>query len=355
MRSSRSAPRRKVRFVAEVLTVCYLSSIGRFMLGADLLDQARRQSKLRRWRWQPKTIRDTVEEYRAELAALVGLQGAALLAAVQRQSRRRRWPWQPKTIRDLLEERSVELTALAAEWSAEQAEAVSRRAAALRAMAQHEIQPRRWPWQAKTFRDRVSEQNVELASRAAERSAKLALLARQQRDTLLKEVRRQSQPRRWPWQPKTIRDQISERGEQIMTKHITPAADRLTHAANASAQSVSQTASDMSERLHQLVATTPSVIDTAATTATSALKEASQGVSAAVNTKAQTAAAAVQRPITAVGDTVQAGRRRVRRGVRLVRVALWAGSIGVVIGLLLAKTSGAELRRQLRALFSVGR
>ncbi len=93
----------------------------------------------------------------------------------------------------------------------------------------------------------------------------------------------------------------------------------------------------------------------AAATAPSALKETGENVRAAVNTKAQTAAAAVQRPITAVGDTVQAGRRRVRRGVRLVRVALWAGSIGVVIGLLLAKTSGAELRRQLRALVSIGR
>ena len=403
MRSFKKAPEPQLGLVAGILTVCYLSLFGRATLGADLLSQARRQGQPRRWPWQPKTIRDSVDAYRTELTALVSLQGAALLDAVQRQSRPRRWPWQAKTIRDLLEERSVELTSLAADWSTEQAEAIAKRAAALRATVQHEIQPRRWPWQAKTLRDRVSEQNAELASRAAERSATLALLARQRRDALIDELRRQSQPRRWPWQPKTIRDQIGERGEQVMAKRVAPAAERLTHAAHTSAQAISQTASDMGERLNQLATATPSAIDAAAAAATGALKETGESVRAAVNTKAQaaaatatdalketgqsvrsavstkaqsaaaavqrpitavgdavnasaqSAAAAVQRPITAVGDTVEAGRRRVRRGVRLVRVALWALSIGVAIGLLSAKTSGAELRRQLGALVYLDR
>jgi gas vesicle protein len=335
---------------AVLLMLWYAYVLGKSILSADMLAEARRQSQPRRWPWQPKTVRDYVDAYRAELAALVSQQGAALLAAVQRQSHRRRWPWQPKTIRDLLEERSADMVALAAEWSAELAETVAKRTAALRATAEHQIRPRRWPWQAKTFRDRVSERNMELATRAAERSAELALLARQRRDALLKQVRRQSQPRRWPWQPKTIRDQFSERGKQAMAKHVASATDRLTDMTNPSAQTVSQTANAMGERMQQLLTTTPSAIDSATTTATSALKEASQNVSTALNATAETAAAAVQRPVTAVSDKVQAGRRRVRRGVRLVRTALWAALIGAVLGLLFAKTSGAELRRQIRAI-----
>jgi hypothetical protein len=352
MRMLSSAPRRMLTRAAVLFMLCYLYVLGRTMLSADVLNQARRQSQPRRWPWQHKTVRDYVGAYRADLAALVSQQGTALLATVQRQSRRRRWPWQPKTIRDLLEERSAELVALAAEWSAELAEAVAKRTAALRATAERQIRPRRWPWQPKTFRDRVGERNVELATRAAERSAELASLARQRRDALLKELRRQSQPRRWPWQPKTIRDQLSERGKLAMAKQVTTATDRLTRITNSSAQTVSQTASAMGERMQQLLTIAPGVIDSASTTATSALKEASQNVSTALNATAETAAAAVQRPVTAVSDNVQAGRRRVRRGVRLVRTALWAALIGALLGLIFAKTSGAELRRQIRAILN---
>jgi hypothetical protein len=349
MRMLRSAPRRMVTRAVVLLLFSYAYVIGKSVLNADVLAQARHQSQPRRWPWQPKTVRDYVDAYRADLAALVSQQGAALLTAVQRQSRRRRWPWQPKTIRDLLEERSAELVALAAEWSAELAEAVAKRTAALRATAEHQIRPRRWPWQPKTFRDRVSERNMELATRAAERSVELALLARQRRDALLKEVRRQSQPRRWPWQPKTIRDQLSERGKQ-MAKHVTSATDSLTRMTNSSAEIVSQTASAIGEQMQPVLTIAPNVIESAATSATSVLKEASQNVSIALNATAETAAAAVQRPVTAVSDNVQAGRRWVRRGVRLIRTALWAALIGMVVGLLLAKTSGAELRRQIRVI-----
>jgi hypothetical protein len=350
MRTLRSARRRMVTRAAMLGMFWYISVLGKSILSADVLAEARRQSQPRRWPWQRKTVRDYVDAYRADLAALVSQQGPALLAAVQRQSRHRRWPWQPKTIRDLLEERSAELVALAAEWSAELAEAVVERTAALRAAAEHQIRPRRWPWQPKTFRDRVSERNVEFATLAAKRSAELAMLARQRRDALLKEMRRQSHPRRWPWQPKTIRDQLSDRGKQAMANHVAPGTERLTHMTSSSAQTVSQTASAIGERMQQLLTSAPSVIDSATTTAASALTEAAQNASTTLNETAETAAAMVQRPVNAVSDNVQAGRRRVRRGMRLVRTALWAVLIGIVLGLLLAKTSGAELRRQIRAI-----
>jgi hypothetical protein len=349
MRALRGAPGRMVAHTAMWLLLWYLSVLARSMLGEGVLAEARRQSQPRRWPWQPKTVRDYVEAYRADLTALVSQQGAALLAAVQRQSRRRRWPWQPKTIRDLLDERSADLVALAADWSAELAEAVARRTDALQASAEQQIRPRRWPWQPKTIRDRVSDRSVELARSAAERSAELALLARQRRDALLKEVRRQSQRRRWPWQPKTIRDQLSERSKQVMGEQLTTATGRLTSMTNQSAQSVSQTASAIGERMQQLLRVAPSAIDSATTTAAGSLKEAAQNVSATVNTTAETATAVVQRPVTAVSDSIQAGSRGVRRSVRLVRTALWAALIGIVLGLLLAPTSGAELRRQIRA------
>jgi gas vesicle protein len=345
-----NVPAQKVTRAAVLLLLWYIYGFERAMLSADVIGEARRQSKPRRWPWQPKTARDYIDAYRADLAALVNEQGGALLEAVQRQSRRRRWPWQPKTIRDLLGERSAELIALAVEWSAELAEAAAERAAALRAAAQQQSRPRRWPWQPKTLRDQITERNAELATRAVERSAELALLARQRRDALLKEVRRQSRPRRWPWQPKTLHDQISERGKQVMVKHVAPTAGRLTDMANTSTKTVSQAANTMGERVQQLLSSAPNAVDSATTTTTSALKGASQNISTALNATAEAAATAVQRPVTAVNDTVQAGRRRMRRGVRLVRTALWAALLGVVVGLLFAKASGAELRQQLRAI-----
>jgi hypothetical protein len=328
----------------------YIGILATHILGDGVLAKARRQSQPRRWPWQPKTARDYVDAYRAEAAALVTQQGAALLAAVQQQSRRRRWPWQAKTIRDLLDERSADLAEVAAERSAALAEAVAMRADDLRASAERQIRPRRWPWQPKTIRDQLSDQSVALASRAAERSAELALLARQRRDALLREVRRQSRPRRWPWQPKTIRDQIGERGKRVMAEQVSPVTDRLISIPNQTAQTVSQTASAIGERMQQLRSAAPSAIDSATTTAASALKEAAQNLGTTVNATAETAAAAVQRPVSAVNDSVHAGGRRVRRGVRLVRTALWAMLIGIILGLLLATTSGAELRRQLRAI-----
>ena len=297
MRALKSGSGLVVARAIAVLVPWYIQVLATSILADGVLAEVRRQSQPRRWPWQPKTARDYVDVYRAELAALVTQQGAALLAAVQQQSRPRRWPWQPKTIRDLLDERSAELAGVAAERSAALAEAVAARAEELRARAERQIQPRRWPWQSKT-----------------------------------------------------IRDQLSERGKRVMAEQVSTAADRLMSMPNQTAQTVAQTASAIGERMQQLRSAAPGAIDSATTTAASALKGAAQNLSTTVNTTAETAAAAVQRPVSAVNDSVHAGGRRVRRGVRLVRTALWAALIGIIVGLLLATTSGAELRRQLRAI-----
>src|SRR2546421_515965 len=102
----------------------------------------------------------------------------------------------------------------------------------LLAAAREQSRPRRWPWQPKTVRDRVGERSAELAELAAERSAELAALAAARRDVLLQEARRQSQPRHWPWQPKTVRDRLGERGAAFKSV----AADQLTSAAGQAQQ-----------------------------------------------------------------------------------------------------------------------
>jgi gas vesicle protein len=140
---------------------------------------------------------------------------------------------------------------------------------------------------------------------------------------------------------------MGERGKQLVAEQLSGATDRLSGIAKQPAQTVGQAAGAIGERVEQLRTAVPAAVDAATTTASTSLKDAAKNVGATVNTTAETAAAAVQRPITAVSDSVQAGGRQVRRGVRLVRTALWAGLIGIVVGLLLARTSGEELRRQL--------
>jgi hypothetical protein len=349
--SAVNTPGRIVARVAALLALWYVQVLQSGTMVDQALAAARRQARPRRWPWQPKTMRDYVDAYRVELAALARQQGATLLDAVQRQSQRRRWPWQPKTIRDLIDERSAELTELAAEWSAELAAAVAARKDALVTTAQQQVRPRRWPWQPKTLRDRVSERSVQLATVAAERSEELAALARARRDALLKQARRQRSSRRWPWQPKTARDRLkeqSERGKRALVGQVNSAAERLMELAEQSSQTVRQTASATSDQVQQLASAVPRTIESATSAAAGSLHDAAQRVSTTVSTTADTAAAAAQRPVSAVSDSVHAGRRTVRRGVRLFRTALWATLIGVVIGLLFATTSGEELRRQLR-------
>jgi gas vesicle protein len=360
------------RFMARAAALLALSYLYRLQ-GVGMVDgvvaAARQQSRPRRWPWQPRTVRDYLDAYRAELAALATLQGAALLQAVQRQSRPRRWPWQKKTIRDLIDARSAEVVAAAAEWSADLAAEVAKRKDMLVAAAQ-QSQPRRWPWQKKTIRDRVSERSVELATIAAERGAQLAALAAERRDALVAAARRQSQPRRWPWQTKTARDHLDEQGTRaarrvgrtreqvqqqaaaavpVVQQAVSTASERLSSLAEQSREAVQQMASATNSRAQELITAVPDALS-AARAAADTLSETAQHASSTLSTTAASAASAVQRPVTALSSTVQAGQRTVRWGVRLLRAALWAALIGFALGLVFAPTSGAELRRRLRAI-----
>lgn len=190
--------------------------------GDDLLHVAKKQARPRRWPWQPKTVRDHLHDWGADMSELAAAQGEVLLRYVREQARPRRWPWQPKTLRDHIDGRSTELAALAAERSAELAELVAHRSAELasplneRAQkllkeAQRQARPRRWLWQKKTVRDKLNKQSAKLAAQASKRSNELAAQALARRDQLLKQAQRQAQPRRWPWQQKTARDKLNER------------------------------------------------------------------------------------------------------------------------------------------------
>jgi gas vesicle protein len=190
--------------------------------GDELLHVAKKQARPRRWPWQPKTVRDHIHDWGADMSELAAAQGEVLLRYVREQARPRRWPWQPKTLRDHIDGRSAELAALAAERSAELADLVAYRSAELAAPlneraqkllkeAQRQSRPRRWLWQKKTVRDKLNKQSAKLAAQASKRSNELAAQALARRDQLLKEAQRQAKPRRWPWQKKTARDKINER------------------------------------------------------------------------------------------------------------------------------------------------
>lgn len=205
----------------------------------ELLDSARKQSRPRRWPWQAKTIRDRLDARGEEIADYAKLQGDALLKIVQQQSRPRRWPWQEKTIRDQLDERSEEFAERAAAQSAALAALAAARRDELLDVVRKQSQPRRWPWQQKTARDRLDERSAQLASVAAERSAALAALAAARRDALLKEARRQTQPSRWPWQEKTAYDHVqtqSERAKELASAKYDAVAAQTGEFADAAAQ-----------------------------------------------------------------------------------------------------------------------
>jgi gas vesicle protein len=307
-----------------LLALWYLCRLQSVEMVDGVVAAARQQRRPRGWPWQKKTVRDYADVYRSQLAELATLQGAALLQVVQQQSRPRRWPWQKKTIRDLIDARSAEVVVAAAEWSADLAAEVAKRKDALVATAKQQSRPRRWPWQKKTIRDRVSERSAELATMAAERGAQLAALAAKQRNALLQEARRQSRPRRWPWQQKTVRDYVDERGARV-GRQVGRIREQVQQQAVAVVPTVQDAVSGTAERLKGLA------------------EQSREAVPSAIE-------AAAQRPVQALTSSVQAGQRTVRWGVRLLRTALWAALIGTAVGLLLAPTSGAELRRRLRAI-----
>jgi hypothetical protein len=321
---------------------------------------------------------------------------------VRRQSRPRRGFWQRKTVRDRLDERrtrarkqiakavpvvqdaasvAAERAKTLAEQAAQTRQAAVERAAALRAEARRQSRPRRGFWQRKTVRDRLDERSAQVRQRAAQAvpvaqdAAEVAIeraktLAEQSRPILqataaaaggfATEARRQSRPRRGFWQRKTLRDQFDEQSARarkqaskavpVVQDAASVAAERARGLAEKAVPAVQATVSAASERVQQLAANSSRAGDLAAAT-TDAIKETADSVGATLSATAESAAAVAQRPVTAINTGVRRGKRTARHGVRVVRTALWAALIGIAIGLLVAPTTGAELRRQLREVF----
>ena len=186
-----------------------------------LVREVRHQSQPRRWPWQPKTLRDMVNERQSHLSDLVAERSAemaGLLAdrrdhvkkTVRHQSHPRRFPWQQKTARDYLDARIEKMTELAAERSAELAALAATRRDNILGRIEAESHPRRFPWQQKTTRDRLDERVGSLASQAANRRDHLVEEAAARRDELLSQFEHEARGRRFPWQQKTARDRLDE-------------------------------------------------------------------------------------------------------------------------------------------------
>jgi ElaB/YqjD/DUF883 family membrane-anchored ribosome-binding protein len=308
----------------------------------------------RRWPWQPKTVRDYADDYYAYLADLANTSSAELLGAVQRQSHHRRWPWEAKTLRDLMDDRSADFVALAAEWSSALAKIVATRNEALMA-AQQQLHPRRWPWESKTLRDHASDKGTQLAARAVEQSEKLASHAMAQRDAALKKTRQQLNHRRMPWQAKTLRDHVDDRlsdQEAMLTSQIQAVTEQLRGLVDQSQETFQKRARTAQSRVQSLQDAVPQAINIATAAAGDSLKGMANGVSAAVGSTADHATATLHRPIDAVGRNVAAGKRRMNRGVRLVRTAFWALLVGLGLGFVVGRTPNEKLKGYFNALTS---
>jgi len=298
-----------------------------------------------------------------EMASIANLKVEELARVVKRQSQPRRWPWQPKTLYDQAHERSGEVVALAAERAAALAAAAAQERSRIAALVAKQSQPRRWPWQPKTARDRLDERRAVVAEYAATLSARLAELAARRRDSLLDQVRKQSQPRRWPWQAKTTRDRLNERGAALraaasgVAGQVVDTASSARHTvretASAAPQTLGTTAGAAAATLHDAAeAVRHRVSDTreaAAQTLHGAAETARQRVSETGGAVTDAIAGRVDATTGAINETIAAGQRRVRRGVRLARWSFWSFVGGVVTGVLVAPRSGEETRRELTA------
>jgi gas vesicle protein len=306
----------------------------------------------------------------AQLPTIAQLQGERLAHAVRQQSRPRRWPWQPKTLYDLAHERSAEVAGLAAERAAALAAAAAQERDRIAGLVREQSRPRRRPWQPKTARDLVDERSARIAANAAALSAQLAELTARRRDSLLDQVRKQSRPRRWPWQPKTARDRLNERGAALRaaagevtgqvagtlgTARETLGAARETlrstavgvpHTIGATAGAAAHTLHEAADVARQRVSETR---DTAAHTLHEAAEAARHRVSDTTGAVSGAISSRVDATTGAINESIAAGQRRVRRGVRLARWSFWSFVAGVATGVLVAPRSGEETRRELQA------
>jgi len=329
-----------------------------------------------------------------------------MLREVRRQSRPRRWPWQPKTLRNLADEQSKELVELAAERSALLAAAVAKERERLTQLVQHQLRPRRWPWQPKTLRDRAEEQRLRFVELAAQQSTALATLAAARRDKLLGKIKQQSRPRRWPWQPKTLRDRAeAARGtlreasdgalEQIagvasasgqwsqeavagvpaalrataavasdtvketahtigkqVSKTASSVPDALWATAAAASDTVKETAHTMGKQVSKTTSVVPDALRATAAAASDTVKETAHAIGKQVGDATEATGAALHTAAQVPGDMihsrVQAGKRKVRRGVRLVKTSFWSFIMGMIAGVLVAPRSGEETRKAIQ-------
>ncbi len=299
----------------------------------ELLKEARRQAKPRRFFWQQKTAYDKAQEHRAVLASLAATQRDVL---VERGSELRDRALEQ---RDVLAERGSELVNTASERGRELLDQANVRSAELAKEARRQAKPRRFFWQEKTAYDRAQERRDELvtkggilAAAAATAGAKLLEQANERSAELAKEARRQSQPRRFFWQEKTAYDRAVERAGTARESlaHALPIAQNRAESAVSRAQSAATDA-----------------IGTVRSSATDAIDTVKHSASDA----ADSVKYAAQVPGRAVRSGVKAGQRTVRHSVRIVRVFLWAIAIGALIGLLFAPRSGAQLRADLQRAF----
>jgi gas vesicle protein len=216
-------------------------------------------------------------------------------------------------------------------------------------------------------------------------SARLAELAARRRDSLLDQVRKQSQPRRWPWQEKTARDRLSERGASLraaatgvagqVVGTVGAARETVRERVSAAPQTLGTTAGAAAETLqgaaeavrHRVSDTREAAAETlqgaaeavrhrvsdtreaAAQTLHGAAETARQRVSETGGAVSDAISGRVDATTGAINETLAAGQRRVRRGVRLARWSFWSFVGGVVTGVLVAPRSGEETRRELTA------
>jgi gas vesicle protein len=273
-------------------------------------------------------------------AQLTALAPESLLREVRRQSRPRRWPGQPKTIRDRVNERSADLLELAADRSAELAELLAERRDEMAVVLRRQSQPRRFPWQQKTARDYVDARMSDLTERAAERSAELAALAATRRDNVMQTLARESRPRRFPWQTKTARDLAEERVAALVDQATSRGGELRSTLASAPV-SIGTAASEAVDSVR-------STADSTAAAVRETASDLSKRIGDSTDSAASTVRTAAKAPAKAISRKVESGKRTVRWSVRLAKFSFWALLFGAVVGVLYSPRSGLEVRRDIR-------
>jgi gas vesicle protein len=209
------------------------------------------------------------------------------------------------------------------------------------------------------LRDRAEERLAALVDDATARSEDMRsqaddLLARadERGKQLRSDFERESRPRRWPWQPKTLRDRADER-----------LGDIESYIRDARASS-----GDAGAALQGALKAAPAAIGAAAASAVDGVRESADStapgirdgvgdVGKRIGDTTDSAAASVRSaahvPVDALNRKVESGKRTVRWTVRVGKFTFWALLIGAAIGILYSPRSGREMRQEIR--FNINR